>query len=100
MFHCFRCVCNNLGSNLTAGTCDRVTGQCPCHPNVIGMQCDQCAENHYDLSSGQGCSACACDPNGVVLKEDGTPELQCNQFDGRCRCKVGRGDGCASNKSC
>ncbi|ETN68384.1 hypothetical protein NECAME_15860 [Necator americanus] len=48
-----RCVCNNLGSNLTAGTCDRVTGQCPCHPNVIGMQCDQCAENHYDLSSGQ-----------------------------------------------
>ncbi|KAL6739145.1 hypothetical protein Aduo_012631 [Ancylostoma duodenale] len=88
---CQRCVCNNLGSNLTAGTCDRVTGQCPCHPNVIGMQCDQCAENHYDLSSGQGCSSCACDPNGVVLKEDGTPELQCNQFDGRCRCKVGRG---------
>ncbi|KAK6747437.1 hypothetical protein RB195_000562 [Necator americanus] len=88
---CQRCVCNNLGSNLTAGTCDRVTGQCPCHPNVIGMQCDQCAENHYDLSSGQGCSACDCDPNGVVLKQDGTPELQCNQFDGRCRCKIGRG---------
>ncbi|KAK5978279.1 Laminin subunit beta-1, partial [Trichostrongylus colubriformis] len=88
---CQRCVCNNLGTNSTAGTCDRVTGQCPCYPNVIGMQCDQCAENHYDLSSGKGCAACSCDPNGVVLDAHGSPELQCNQFDGRCRCKIGRG---------
>lgn len=88
---CQRCVCNNLGSNLTSATCDRVTGQCPCYENVIGMQCDQCVENYYDLSSGKGCSACDCDPTGVVTNSNGLPELQCNQFDGRCHCKIGRG---------
>uniref|UniRef100_A0A1I7WMT3 Laminin EGF-like domain-containing protein n=1 Tax=Heterorhabditis bacteriophora TaxID=37862 RepID=A0A1I7WMT3_HETBA len=88
---CQRCVCNNLGTNFTSGSCDRISGQCPCFMNVIGMQCDQCAENHYDLSSGKGCAACDCDPNGVVSKADDTPDLQCNEFDGRCRCKMGRG---------
>uniref|UniRef100_A0A914ULJ9 Uncharacterized protein n=1 Tax=Plectus sambesii TaxID=2011161 RepID=A0A914ULJ9_9BILA len=63
---CQRCVCNHLGTNSSAGECDRVSGQCPCLPNVIGLQCDQCAANHYDLASGKGCSACACDVNGVI----------------------------------
>ncbi|KJH49213.1 laminin EGF-like protein [Dictyocaulus viviparus] len=87
----FRCVCNRLGSNLTSATCDRITGQCPCRANVIGKQCDQCAENHYDLSGDKGCSPCNCDPSGVVTNQDGSPELQCNQFDGKCHCKIGRG---------
>lgn len=51
---CVRCVCNHLGTNSTFGACDRVTGQCPCFPNVIGIQCDQCAPLHYDLASGKG----------------------------------------------
>ncbi|VDK28557.1 unnamed protein product [Gongylonema pulchrum] len=88
---CQRCVCNDLGTNRTAGTCDRVTGQCPCLPNVVGQQCDTCAPQHFDLASGKGCEPCECDPAGVRLNADGTPELQCNEFDGRCMCKPGRG---------
>ncbi|VDK43423.1 unnamed protein product [Anisakis simplex] len=88
---CQRCVCNDLGTNRTAGACDRVSGQCVCLPNVIGQQCDVCAPQHFDLASGKGCEACSCDPNGVLLDVDGKPELQCNQFDGRCPCKRGRG---------
>uniref|UniRef100_A0A0N5AN25 Laminin subunit beta-1 n=1 Tax=Syphacia muris TaxID=451379 RepID=A0A0N5AN25_9BILA len=81
---CERCVCNKLGTNRTAGACDRVTGQCVCLPNVQGKQCDSCAPYHYNLASGQGCEPCNCDPTGVVSRHDGTPELQCNLFDGRC----------------
>ncbi|EFP07181.1 hypothetical protein CRE_13469 [Caenorhabditis remanei] len=88
---CQRCVCNELGTNTTKGACDRVSGQCPCHDNVIGMQCDQCAENHFNLASGAGCEACGCDPNGVVPNHEGVPHLQCNIFDGQCQCKPGRG---------
>lgn len=88
---CQRCVCNQLGTNVTAGACNRVSGQCQCFPHVKGQQCDQCEENHYDIASGQGCAGCDCDPQGVVTRGDGTPELQCNEIDGRCPCKAGRG---------
>uniref|UniRef100_A0A915C6Q9 Laminin subunit beta-1 n=2 Tax=Parascaris TaxID=6254 RepID=A0A915C6Q9_PARUN len=88
---CQRCVCNELGTNLTVGACDRVSGQCACLPNVVGQQCDTCAPQHFDLASGTGCEPCNCDSNGVLLREDNTPELQCNEFDGRCPCKRGRG---------
>ncbi|KAF7637603.1 hypothetical protein Mgra_00002860 [Meloidogyne graminicola] len=89
---CVRCVCNHLGTNSTFGACDRVTGQCPCFPNVIGIQCDQCAPLHYDLASGKGCSACNCDPNGVIIDPNTQePYLKCNDIDGQCHCKPGRG---------
>ncbi|KAI3416331.1 hypothetical protein GPALN_005866 [Globodera pallida] len=89
---CTRCVCNNLGTNSSASPCDRVSGQCPCHANVVGPQCDQCAPLHYDLASGKGCSACACDPNGVNIDPStGDPYLKCNDIDGQCHCKQGRG---------
>ncbi|KAL3094721.1 hypothetical protein niasHS_006016 [Heterodera schachtii] len=89
---CTRCVCNNLGTNSSAGSCDRVSGQCPCFANVVGPQCDQCAPLHYDLASGKGCSACACDPNGVNIDPStGESYLKCNDIDGQCHCKQGRG---------
>lgn len=86
-----RCVCNSLGTNSSAGACDRVSGQCPCFPNVEGQQCDACAPQHFDLASGKGCQACACDPQGVIPTPDGQPHLECNGLDGRCHCKPGRG---------
>lgn len=46
-------MCNSLGTNKTAGACDRVTGQCPCLPNVVGIACDLCAAHHFDLASGK-----------------------------------------------
>lgn len=88
---CFRCVCNTLGTNVTSGSCDKVTGQCQCFPNVVGQQCDQCAPNHFDLASGKGCQACECDSQGVILDPSGNPHLECNSLDGKCHCKDGRG---------
>uniref|UniRef100_A0A914C176 Laminin subunit beta-1 n=1 Tax=Acrobeloides nanus TaxID=290746 RepID=A0A914C176_9BILA len=88
---CQRCVCNPLGTNSSAGACDRITGQCPCYPNVIGQACDECAPHHYNIASNNGCSACACDPTGVILGHDGNPRLECNHIDGQCHCKAGRG---------
>ena len=37
--------------------CDEETGQCSCKRNVIGKDCNQCAEQHYGLSEddAQGC---------------------------------------------
>lgn len=40
---------------------------------------------------GKGCEKCDCDPSGVLIREDGTSEMQCNQIDGHCPCKPGRG---------
>ena len=55
------CVCNLLGTNQTIGACDHETGQCPCLPNVLGLECDRCAASHWKIASGSGCEACACD---------------------------------------
>ncbi|XP_064631916.1 laminin subunit beta-1-like isoform X2 [Lineus longissimus] len=81
---CQACICDVLGTDQKAGSCDRVTGQCPCLPNVVGQSCDRCEVDHWKIASGEGCDACNCDP-------DGSLSSQCNQFDGQCRCKTGRG---------
>lgn len=85
-----QCVCNTLGTNriaqLASGDweCDRVTGQCPCLPNVVQKTCDQCMANHWKLASGEGCEACDCDAQGSY-------KFACNEFDGTCHCKAGHG---------
>ena len=63
------CVCDLLGTNATAGPCDRTTGQCPCLPNVIGLSCDTCKENHWKIASGNGCEPCGCDPVGSYSEQ-------------------------------
>ncbi|XP_031335758.1 laminin subunit beta-1 isoform X2 [Photinus pyralis] len=77
---CQECVCHMLGTNSSAGPCNAYNGQCLCHVNVIGKQCDQCAENHWKIASGSGCVPCNCDPIG-------SERLQCNLYDGQCKCK-------------
>ena len=57
------CNCDTGGS--VSGTCDS-EGRCTCRPNVIGIKCDSCAPNHFDLNGGEGCKPCACNPYGVV----------------------------------
>lgn len=57
---------------MSSGSCDRVTGQCHCHANVIGTECDRCAPGFWNLASGEGCEPCNCDPNGSFSSE-------CNQ---------------------
>lgn len=66
------CTCNSLGierSQCTARedcVCQRSTGQCQCLPNVMGLSCDHCAPDHWNLAAGAGCEACGCDPNNSV----------------------------------
>lgn len=65
-------MCSPLGRNTSAGPCDRVTGQCPCLPNVIGPKCEECEINHWKIASGTGCEPCNCDPIGSNAE-------QCNE---------------------
>ncbi|XP_042225500.1 laminin subunit beta-1-like isoform X3 [Homarus americanus] len=93
---CRECVCNILGSNQTIGVCDHETGQCPCLPNVLGLECDHCAPNHWKIASGMGCEACACDPVGSYSDQCNEQYRQgygghSNSFDGICECRPGFG---------
>ncbi|XP_063445068.1 laminin subunit beta-1-like [Mytilus trossulus] len=88
--NCKQCICDPYGTDPTGGDCDRVTGQCPCLPNVIGQQCDSCAAGFWNITSQVGCSSCGCDMPGST-------RVECNQFDGQCDCVQGRGGrDCAS----
>ncbi|CAG0923821.1 unnamed protein product, partial [Notodromas monacha] len=78
------CNCFFLGTEGQTSVCDRVSGQCPCLPNVVGLDCGRCKENHWKIASGVGCEPCDCDPAGSYTQ-------QCNEFDGTCDCKPGFG---------
>ncbi|XP_018022771.1 laminin subunit beta-1 isoform X4 [Hyalella azteca] len=80
--NCTKCRCDLLGSR--NDECDHITGQCPCHPNVIGQECRSCAPNHWKIASGKGCEKCDCDLVGSISD-------QCNEFDGQCQCREGFG---------
>uniref|UniRef100_A0A3P8UVT8 Laminin, beta 2-like n=1 Tax=Cynoglossus semilaevis TaxID=244447 RepID=A0A3P8UVT8_CYNSE len=85
-----RCTCNFLGTERSQCTdrsdcvCQRATGQCQCLPNVVGLTCDHCAPNHWNLASGKGCESCGCDPHNSVTSS-------CNEFTGQCQCRDGFG---------
>uniref|UniRef100_A0A8C2XS68 Laminin, beta 2 (laminin S) n=1 Tax=Cyclopterus lumpus TaxID=8103 RepID=A0A8C2XS68_CYCLU len=88
--NCRKCTCNFLGTDRGQCmeredcVCQRATGQCQCLPNVIGLPCDHCAPNHWNLASGRGCESCGCDPNNSVTSS-------CNEFSGQCQCRDGFG---------
>ncbi|XP_010767747.1 laminin subunit beta-2-like, partial [Notothenia coriiceps] len=88
--NCRKCTCNFLGTDREQCmeredcVCQRATGQCQCLPNVIGLTCDHCAPNHWNLANGKGCDACGCDPNNSVTSS-------CNEFTGQCQCRDGFG---------
>ena len=35
-------------------TCDLVSGQCRCRPNVEGLKCDTCVNGTWNIYSGEG----------------------------------------------
>ncbi|KAF5404743.1 Laminin beta 1 [Paragonimus heterotremus] len=74
-----RCMCNSTGSQ--TDICDKLTGQCPCKPGVVGRSCDRCAPYHYDFGA-MGCVDCACNPKGST-------SLQCNEATSFCTCHPG-----------
>lgn len=81
---CKDCRCDMRGSNDSTMICDHQTGQCPCLPNVVGQNCDQCEENHWKIGSGVGCEACECDLVGSASEK-------CHEFTGQCECRPGFG---------
>nr|XP_045621460.1 laminin subunit beta-1-like isoform X3 [Procambarus clarkii] len=92
---CRECVCNILGTNQSIGVCDHETGQCPCLPKVLGLECDHCAPNHWKIASGEGCEPCACDVVGSYSDQCNEQYRQGfghrNYFDGVCECRPGFG---------
>ncbi|KAJ8360670.1 hypothetical protein SKAU_G00171950 [Synaphobranchus kaupii] len=80
---CTKCSCN-VGGSLSDDTCDPLTGQCRCPPNVQGLTCEQCAPGYWNLSPTRGCQPCNCDPTKSHSKA-------CDQLTGQCRCRHGFG---------
>uniref|UniRef100_A0A8C1N0X6 Laminin, beta 1b n=1 Tax=Cyprinus carpio TaxID=7962 RepID=A0A8C1N0X6_CYPCA len=64
--------------------CDRVSGQCPCLPGVVGQHCDRCAPNTWNINSGKGCQPCQCHPEHSYT-------ASCDLLTSECSCKPGFG---------
>ncbi|CAL7933589.1 unnamed protein product [Xylocopa violacea] len=74
---CRSCMCEECGME----HCDSYTGQCFCRENVIGEQCDRCADDHYGYETCDGCKPCDC---GLASESS-----QCDDMTGQCKCKPG-----------
>uniref|UniRef100_A0A8C1HLC7 Laminin subunit beta-1 n=1 Tax=Cyprinus carpio carpio TaxID=630221 RepID=A0A8C1HLC7_CYPCA len=87
---CRKCVCNHMGTVKETCpspgncNCDLNSGQCQCLPNVVGLHCDQCAPDTWNMGSGKGCEACDCDLSHSFSSS-------CNEVMGQCSCKPGFG---------
>uniref|UniRef100_A0A8C6YDU2 Laminin subunit gamma-3 n=1 Tax=Naja naja TaxID=35670 RepID=A0A8C6YDU2_NAJNA len=79
---CAPCNCNPDGSTHGPATCDPVSGQCRCLPNVTGRECTQCLEGYFDLQPGVGCRSCQCHPKGAQSNT-------CHPITGQCTCHPG-----------
>ncbi|XP_078098340.1 laminin subunit beta-3 [Mustelus asterias] len=77
---CIQCKCNGLGSQ-HSGSCNPTTGQCNCLPNVIGSNCDRCAEGYWNLRRGIGCEPCSCDSRNSYSQ-------RCDAVTGQCPCRT------------
>ncbi|KAB5546301.1 hypothetical protein PHYPO_G00070480 [Pangasianodon hypophthalmus] len=86
---CRRCTCMRMGTDQEYCSdevcyCDKQTGACPCRPNIVGNNCDQCAANHWNLGMDDGCEACECHPQNSFSSH-------CNLISGQCHCRPGFG---------
>ncbi|XP_012279283.1 laminin subunit gamma-1 [Orussus abietinus] len=83
---CRLCQCYPSGTmELESGgvaPCEQLTGHCACKPHVIGRNCDKCEDGYYHIISGEGCTACNCDPEGSYNRT-------CDAVTGQCQCRPG-----------
>lgn len=62
------CMCDSVGTLPQACSspeeceCNQHSGQCPCKSNVVGQNCNRCAPDTWNITSGTGCQKCDCDP--------------------------------------
>uniref|UniRef100_T1KF65 Laminin subunit alpha n=1 Tax=Tetranychus urticae TaxID=32264 RepID=T1KF65_TETUR len=75
--NCRPCQCVNCGT----AVCDQYSGNCKCHPNVIGDYCNECKPNHYGFNTCAGCTPCNC--------SDASKGHDCDADSGQCRCQPG-----------
>ncbi|KRZ28597.1 Laminin-like protein epi-1 [Trichinella pseudospiralis] len=75
--NCTECSCNQCGSDW----CDADTGQCQCKTNVVGDNCDHCADNAWGFNYCQGCQMCNC--------AEAATTAQCDMETGQCVCQPG-----------
>lgn len=65
------CHCNFQGS--VSFECEVFGGQCPCKPNIIGRECNQCKTGYFGFPHCRPCdcpSTALCDPStGIVYKQ-------------------------------
>uniref|UniRef100_A0A0N5AHT3 Laminin EGF-like domain-containing protein n=1 Tax=Syphacia muris TaxID=451379 RepID=A0A0N5AHT3_9BILA len=85
--NCESCSCYVLGTkrdnaDYTLLECRQSDGQCDCHSHVTGAQCDKCEEGYFNITSGNGCQSCDCDPVGSIGDS-------CDIETGQCECKEG-----------
>uniref|UniRef100_A0A8C1UBQ2 Laminin, alpha 5 n=1 Tax=Cyprinus carpio TaxID=7962 RepID=A0A8C1UBQ2_CYPCA len=94
------CRCSLEGSRLSS--CDPVSGQCVCLPNIVGQRCDSCSCDCNTLGTmsevaecTQSTGQCYCKPNvcsGTCnVCKDGYFNLQKNDYFGcqGCQCDIG-----------
>ena len=84
--NCKHCQCYPVGTYIKNGTflpiCNGFTGDCDCKPNVVGKNCEKCADGYFNIDSGNGCDPCNCDAIG-------SRNQTCHEETGQCNCNPG-----------
>ncbi|KAG7477256.1 hypothetical protein MATL_G00092200 [Megalops atlanticus] len=87
---CKSCSCDPRGTAGPLEDCHPATGQCLCLGHVTGRDCSRCAIGYFNLSPGQGCERCNCNPTG-------SSSPACHPITGQCVCRPGvEGPSCDS----
>ena len=78
---CQRCDCLVQGTLDGDTSCSQSEGQCVCKNNTIGLKCQHCKDNFYNLTmtNEEGCTMCECNPGG-------SRSSICNKQEGTCTC--------------
>ncbi|XP_037624636.1 laminin subunit beta-4 [Sebastes umbrosus] len=83
---CKECSCDRRGTEVTQCPlespcfCDWRTGQCPCRTGVVGVLCDECEDEYWNLDGASGCQPCSCDSVNSFSNI-------CNKVTGQCPCR-------------
>lgn len=75
IFYATACDCNSIGA--TDNDCDLITGQCNCHPNTYGRECDQCQPGFWNFPN---CQMCECNGHSQTCDSHTGECIACQDF--------------------
>ena len=80
-YGCQECNCERAGTG-GSNVCDKITGQCPCRENLVGLRCTECEDGYFGLTyeNPSPCKDCSCSLDGSLNKT-------CDQATGSCYCR-------------